>query len=68
MRQQSHDVTKPLSLTIGAALGDWALTSTPPHGNAVDDVALESSNIIKEKLIREEDHPPKNDDYTCLAL
>ena len=28
-------------LTIGAALGDWALTSTPPHGNTVDDVALE---------------------------
>ena len=35
-------------LTIGAALGDWALTSTPPHGNTVDDVALEmeSSDII----------------------
>ena len=67
---QSHDVTQPLSLTIGAALGDWALTSTPPHGNAVDDVALEmeSSDIIKGKLIREEVHPPKNDDYTCLAL
>ena len=48
-------------LTIGAALGDWALTSTPPHGNAVDDVALEmeSSDTIKGKLIRDEDHPPK---------
>ena len=33
-------------LTIGAALGDWALTSTPPHGDAVDDVALEMESSV----------------------
>ena len=58
-------------LTIGAALGDWALTSTPPHGNAVDDVALEmeSSDIIYHlKFDGEKDHPSLKNDYTCLAL
>ena len=28
------------TLTIGATLGNRALTSTPPHGDTVDDVAL----------------------------
>merc|ERR1719180_605166 len=34
------DRTRGLGLTIGATLGNRALASTPPHGDAVDDVAL----------------------------